>query len=173
MALTQAQVDAMMLSGARPLGQQLVGALALTRTPASADEAAGATAHTYDTEPQFNSEELILLSSAVRAATVTGVSRKNYGHRGIVLTFDQTVVPGVVTTTPKIQGQDPASGKWVDILAGAAQVGVATIQLKVYPGLVAAANLVANDVLPRTWRFVVTHSGAGNFTYSVGASLIL
>lgn len=173
MPISQAQADALLTSGSRPLGQQLMGQLALARTPASGDETAGAPAFTYETEPRFNNEELVILSSAVRAATVNGVDRKNYGARGIILIFDQTVVPGVQTVTPKIQGKDPASGKYYDILVGAAQVGIITVQMKIYPGLVAAANVAANDVLPKTWRVVLTHSGAGNFTYSVGGILLL
>jgi hypothetical protein len=48
-----------------------------------------------------------------------------------------------------------------------------TTVLRLYPGLVAAANLVANDVLPRSWRLRAVHSGVGNFTYSAVAQLIL
>lgn len=45
--------------------------------------------------------------------------------------------------------------------------------LRLYPGLVVAANLTANDVLPRAWRVRAVHSGVGNFTYTATAQLIL
>lgn len=170
MPLSQAQLDALLVQGARPLGSQLLGQTRLIQTAASAVE--GGTP-AFDTEALFNNQDLTLLASAVQAATVTGQDRLNRNARGMILVFDQTAVPGVQTTTPKIQGKDPASGKYYDILVGAAQVGVVTIVLKVYPGITTAANLAVSDVLPRTWRFVVTNSGAGNFTYSVGGILLL
>lgn len=170
MSLTQAQVDAQLLRGARPLGEEIVAQSRLIQTAASAVE--GGTP-SFSPDPEFNNQDLNLLASAVQGATVTGQDRLNRNARGLILVFDQTVVPGVQTTTPKIQGKDPASGTYYDILVGAAQVGVVTVVLRIYPGLVAAANLVVNDILPRTWRVVVTHSGAGNFTYSVGGILLL
>lgn len=114
-----------------------------------------------------------LLASAVRAATTPSTDQTNYNGRGILLVFDITAVPGVQTVTLTIQGRDPLSGAYYTILAGAAQVAVSTIVMRVYPGLTAVANLTANDIIPRTWRVNVEHSGAGNFTYSVGASVIL
>jgi len=120
-----------------------------------------------------NNQDQTILASAVRAATNNSADFTNYNARGLHLVFDITAVPGVDTVTLTLQGKDALSGKYYTILAGSAQVGVATVVMRVYPGLTAAANLTANDILPRTWRVSVAHSGAGNFTYSVGASLIL
>lgn len=170
MALTQAQVDAQLLRGARPLAEEIVAQSRLIQVAASAVEAG---TPSFSPEPEFNNQDLVIFDSQVRGATQNGQDRLNRNARGLILVFDQTVVPGVQTTAPKIQGKDPASGKYYDILVGAVQVGVVTVQLKVYPGLVAAANVAANDILPRTWRVVITHSGAGNFTYSAGGILIL
>lgn len=113
-----------------------------------------------------------VLASAVRAATNNSVDLKNKNYRGLHLVIDMTVVPGVDTVTFTIQGKDPLSGKYYTILASAAIVAVSTVVLKVYPGLTAAANLVASDVLPEDWRVLATHSAATNFTYSVGAQLV-
>lgn len=120
-----------------------------------------------------NNINVTVLASAVRAATNQSTDQVNYNARGLHVVFDITVAPGVDSVTATIQGKDPVSDKYYTVLAGAAQTAVGTVVMRVYPGLAAAANLVANDVLPRTWRVNVAHSGAGNFTYSVGASLIL
>mgnify|MGYP001600632907 CR=1 FL=1 len=114
-----------------------------------------------------------ILASAARTATTVSADQTNYSGRGLHLVFDITAVPGADTVTLTIQGKDALSGKYYTILAGAAQVATGTIVMRVYPGLVAAANLVANDVLPRTWRASIAHSAASSFTYSGGASVIL
>lgn len=109
-----------------------------------------------------------IYESAVRAATVTSGDVANDVYRGIHLIVDVTAVPGGDTITPKIQGKDVTSGKYYDILVGAAISSTGTNVLKVYPGIGASANAAASDMLPRVWRVVVTHSAGTNFTYSVG-----
>lgn len=113
-----------------------------------------------------------VFASAVRAATVSSANFVNYGARGIHLVLDFTAVPGGDTVTPKIEGYDPISGKYYDILVGAARVATGTVTMRVYPSQVAAANVSVADVLPSMWRVTMTHSAATNFTYSVGASLL-
>jgi hypothetical protein len=90
--------------------------------------------------------------------TVTGGA----GH----LIINMTAVPGVQTVTPKLQGKD-AMGNYYDILTGPAIVATGQTVLKLGIGMLAAANSVANDALPDTWRVVCTHSGAGSFGYNV------
>ena len=142
---------------------------ALIQQPASAVE--GGTP-LYDDEGSFNNQDLIILASAVRAASASGGDRTNHSARGLILVIDMTVVPGIDTVTFTIQGKDPASAKYFNLLVSAAIVAVSTVVLRVYPGLTAAANLVASDVIPRTWRVITTHSAATNFTYSVSAALL-
>ncbi len=113
-----------------------------------------------------------VLSSLVRGATNSSADQINYNARGLHVVFDITAVPGVQTVTLSIEGKDPVSGKYYTLLTGAAEVGVATRIYRLYPGLTAVANTTVSDILPRTWRVTVAHSGAGNFTYSVGASLV-
>ena len=122
-----------------------------------------------------NSNELVFATLA-RTATPAPFSFLNVpgrGYRGLHLVIDCTAkagaAPSVVFT---IQGEDAASGKFYTILASAAIVAVGTTILRVYPGLVAAANVAANDVLPRSWRVIATHANADSITYSVGASVI-
>jgi hypothetical protein len=161
LSLTAAQLDQLQLLRA------IVG---MTQQPASAVEPN--TAPIYDHDPILNHQNLTLLSSAVRAATVTGADRVNPTGTGVIVVIDVTAVPGVDTVTVFIEGKDPASGKYYTILQSAAIVAVSTVVLRVYPGLTAAANLVVSDVLPRTWRVRVVHSAGSNFTYSLGACVL-
>ncbi len=118
----------------------------------------------------FNST---ILASAVRSANNNSGDQINFNGKGLHLTFNITAVPGAQTVTLTLEGKDETSGQYYTILAGAAQAANGTFIMRVYPGLTAAANLTANDILPRLWRVSIAHSGAGNFTYSVGASIIL
>lgn len=112
-----------------------------------------------------------VLASAIRAATNNSGELANNAARGLDLIIDMTAVPTVDTVTFTIQGKDPVSGKWYDILASAAIVAVSTVVLRVYPGATVTANVSANACLPRAWRVLATHSAGTNFTYSVGANL--
>lgn len=118
-------------------------------------------------------QDLVLLPAAVRNASTNSADQVNFNARGLHVVFDITAVPGVDTVTITIEGKDALSGKYYPILIGAATPAVGTKVLRVYPALTVVANLTENDILPRDWRVTVTHSGAGAFTYSVGASLIL
>lgn len=119
-----------------------------------------------------NNNEVTVLASAARVSTTASPDQTNYNARGVILILDITAVPSIETVTLTIQGKDALSGKYYTLLAGAVQVAVATIAMRVYPGLIAVGNLTASDALPRTWRANVVHSASGSFTYSVGASYI-
>jgi len=115
-----------------------------------------------------------VLASAQRNATTTSADFTNYNARGLHAIIDVTGFIGVPTITPKLQGKDAVSGKYYDILVGtpiASAIG--TVVLKLYPGITPLINAAASDILPRTWRVVVTHADAQLITYSVGATLIL
>lgn len=112
------------------------------------------------------------LASAVKAATQTLADQTNRSHKGIQVTLDVTVVPGTDTVTLSIQRKDPTSGKYSTILAAAARVATGTDVLTVYPSIPDEANLRQAQVLPDTFRLLVTHSAASNFTYSVGYVLL-
>jgi hypothetical protein len=117
--------------------------------------------------------EIVVFASEARVASVNSEEFDNYEGRGLILQIDVTAIAATPSVVPTIQGKDPASGKWYDILAGAALVAVATVELRVYPGLTAVANLVASDVLPKSWRLEMVHADADSITYSVGASVIV
>ena len=122
------------------------------------------------TLPATNAEGTAL-ASAARTITTSSVDIANDWGTGIHIIFDVTAV-ATSDVKVKVEGKDPASGKYYTILEGASVTAVSTNIYKVYPGLTAAANLVASDILPKTIRLTVTHANANSTTYSVGYSLV-
>ena len=114
-----------------------------------------------------------VFASAARTATVNGSDNINEGGRGLHVVIDCTAAAATPSVVFTIQGKDEVSAKYYTLLASAAITGTGTTVLRVYPGLTAAANTVASDVLPRMWRVIATHADADSITYSVGASVIL
>lgn len=114
----------------------------------------------------------VAFSSAARTAlSYNTIDFTNLTARGVVVVINTTVfTAGTYTYT--IQGKDPASGNYYTILASAAIAATGTVVLRVYPGLTAAANTVASDVLPKTWRILITGATSPNQTASVGFSTI-
>jgi hypothetical protein len=126
---------------------------------------------TFDRQ-RGNIDNITVLASAARTTTQTQADQTNYNHRGIIVVLDMTTV-GTGSVTLEIDGKDPVSGKYYALLTGAAVTTNSTNVYRVYPGLTAAANATANDVLPRTWRIKVTANNANSATYSVGAMILL
>lgn len=121
----------------------------------------------------YHNENITVLVSASRTATTNSSDFENIEGRGLHLAIDVTAVTATPSVTFTIQGKDSVSGEYYTILASSAITGTGTTVLRVYPGLTASANAVANDTLPRLWRVSATHADADAITYSVGASVIL
>lgn len=120
-----------------------------------------------------NNTQMAVLTSSARTATTSSSDQINYNARGVYLVFDVAAVSGSPSLTLAVQVKDPASNKYIDILASAAVTSVSTTIFKLYPGITAAANIAASEALMRTWRVQVRHGTADSVTYSVGYSLIL
>lgn len=116
-------------------------------------------------------QSVSVLPSAARTATPDTEELELRGARGLHLVIDVTAVTLTPSVTVTISGVDRLSGKVYTLLASAAITAVGTTVLKVGPGLTAAANLVANDVLPPIVRITCTHGDADSITYSVAALL--
>ena len=104
--------------------------------------------------------------------TQTGADMVNPEARGVKVVIVTTVI-GTGSITLTIQGKDPGSGNYYTLLAGAAVTTNTTNIYTVYPGLTAAANVTASDVLPQTWRLLVTANNANAATYTVGFSTLV
>jgi hypothetical protein len=109
-----------------------------------------------------------IFASAARTATPdTEEFELPAGARYGVFVIDVTAATSTPSTVFTFSGVDRVSGKVYTILASAAIVGTGTTVLRVGPALTAAANLVANDVLPPVIRVTATHGNSNSQTYTV------
>lgn len=113
-----------------------------------------------------------LITAAGATTTQTAADQTNPNGRGLIVVLDMTNV-GTGSVTLHIQGKDTTSGKYYDLLVGAAVTTVSTNVYTVYPGNTVAANASVSTVLPRTWRIQVVANNANATTYTVGASVIV
>lgn len=118
-----------------------------------------------------SNESVTLLASAARTTTQTSADLLNYnGLSNIDVILDVTSA-GSGSITVSINGKDPASGKYYNLLTGAAVVTNVTNVYRVGLGNTVTANASANYALPRTFQIVVTANNANSITYSVGYNL--
>lgn len=122
------------------------------------------------TLPALNVDGTALVSAA-RTETTSSADLTNSWGKGICIVLDVTAV-ATSDVKVKIEGKDPVSGKYYTILESASVTTITTNVYKVYPALTAATNLVANDIVPKTFRITVTPANANSTTYSVGYSLV-
>lgn len=110
-----------------------------------------------------------LLASAARTLATTSADFTNFNARGAHVIIDVSAyTSGNLVVT--IQGKDPVSGNYYDLLVGATIAATGTTVLKIYPGIGQIANGAASDILPRIWR---VSCSAVSATYSVGAVLVV
>lgn len=111
------------------------------------------------------------LASAARTATTNSPDLANNFGKTILVIVNVTAITGEPSITIKVQGKDPASGAFYDLLSSASITAIGTYVLQVGAGLPETANQSANKPLPKTFRISVTHANADSITYSVGYSL--
>jgi hypothetical protein len=113
--------------------------------------------------------------SLARTATPTAFTLDLSVSSGLVIVVDVTAkgtAPSVVLT---VDGVDTASGQFWNLLTSAAIVAVTgstPLVLRIGRGLPAAANLVANDIVPDRVRIKMTHGNSDSITYSVAAHIL-
>lgn len=113
-----------------------------------------------------------IFASAARTASANGPDLTNRFMKGAIIVIDTTVLTAGASIVYTVQGKDELSGKYYTILASAAVTATGTIELYIYPGATAAANLAANHYLPRVWRVIITAADTKSVTASVGAVLL-
>ena len=116
---------------------------------------------------------LVTLSAA--SAGGNSADQTNYNGRGLQLGINITAITGTSpTSTVTVQGKDTASGQYYTLLQSTALAAVGYTNLSIYPGLTAAANSVANQLLPRTFRILYAIGGTTPaITATIGASVIV
>lgn len=164
-----------------------------TNAPSVAANPAGTALHTHAYgllyngnlwERQRGNVETLVVSRAAATTSYTGSDRTNNNGRGIIGYLGVTVNPGAAETlTFALQVKDEAGGDgYVTVVtSGAIAVfgsGAAATGLEVicaYPGAVETTGLTGWTsqalFLPRTYRWLVTHSAAGAWTYTVADNL--
>src|SRR5689334_15847914 len=87
-------------------------------------------------------------------ADTTGGDVDNMSGRSAIVVIDITAIDGSGTPsmTFTVEGKDPISGKYYTILASAAKTATGTTVMRIDPNITASANLIAQDVMPLTWR---------------------
>lgn len=123
------------------------------------------------TMPALNTEGTALELAARTASIDSPDIVNNYG-KGVIVFVNITAIVDTPSIIVKIQGKDPVSGNYYDILSSVSLTQTGTTGLRVYPGIAETANQRANDILPKTWRVSVTHADADSITYSVGYSIV-
>jgi hypothetical protein len=121
-----------------------------------------------------------LLATAARTATTTTSDQANTGLnincRGVMVTLDVTAVTATPALTLSIQGKDPASGKYENLLtASSAVVTTGTHTYLMHPDAGTAAADVTQTtafILPPVWRVSVAHGDTDSATYTVGVNLL-
>lgn len=109
-------------------------------------------------------------ASAARTATPTTFEgQKPSWARGMHLVIDATAITATPAITFTIQGYSPLGDDAYTILVSTVIATAVTTVLRVYPGLTASANLIANDSIPARWRLTASHGDTDSITYSVAA----
>ena len=126
-------------------------------------------------EPTIGGAVQDLVLSAAGLGTVNTADLYNIPCKGVVVVINITAITGTTPTlTVTVQGKAPAGNVYYTILASAALAATGQTVLRVYPGLTAAANLTASDVIPRTWRISYTIGGTTPaVTATIDAMLIV
>lgn len=102
----------------------------------------------------LNADRCSLLASVVsHSAASTGTSSAvldTHQAKGCIIYINVTAITGTTPTlTVTLKGMEPtAQSNTYTVLASASISATGLTVLKVYPGLTAAANSVANDVMP-------------------------
>lgn len=106
--------------------------------------------------------------------TTTNGSAFQWSSHGTAYIFlDITTFSTTDTLTVKLQAQDPASQKFVDVpgAAFAAKTVAGTSMMAIGLGNTAVTNVAVNQLMPFTFRWVFTFAGpAGTITYSLAGS---
>ena len=109
-------------------------------------------------------------------ATTNGADQINLAGSAAHVIINITTLTGTApTATFTVQGKIPSasSATYYTILASTAIAATGTTILKIGAALTASANAVANDIMPRDFRVIMTAGGTiTNLTATVDVQLV-
>ncbi len=120
---------------------------------------------------QRGNTEVTILASAARTSSPANADITNHNGEAVDIIIDVTAISATPSVVFTVKGKDALSGQYYTILTSAAITGIGTTVLSIGRGLTAAANTVANAILPRTFQVVPIHADADSITYSVAANI--
>ncbi|MDH7570212.1 MAG: hypothetical protein QHJ73_11580 [Armatimonadota bacterium] len=119
---------------------------------------------------------VVLLAGAQRAGTTASPLQVNHNARGALFFLRVTQVSGSGNIRLVVRAKDPQSGEMFDLLSGAAVTSAGWFAYELGPGASGTGGNVVQRVsgeLPRDWDVVVLHADGSNYTYGVGALLVV
>lgn len=122
-----------------------------------------------DARAQQSNLALTLRESSAATTTVTLADQTNaQWTRAHVIVTTTGLSSG--NFTPKVQGKDPVSGNYYDLVTGTTISGTGTVVLRVVPGASNTTGTVS-DFLPKTWRVQLVGASTPIGTLSIGGFL--
>ncbi len=112
-------------------------------------------------------------ASEARTASGNSADLKNNRFKGCNVVIDMTAITATGAVTFKVQALDALSGNYYEIIESSAISTISLTVLKIYPGLIASANLVVNEGLPMDFRVNASHGNAVSMTYEVNCNMLL
>lgn len=115
------------------------------------------------------SHQFTILGSTARTATPSVDTFRVGGASEITVVVECTAVTATPSVVFTLQGIDEVSSATWTLLASAAVTATGTTVLQVAPGLTAAANTHASELVPSAITMTAVHADADSITYSVTA----
>ena len=110
-----------------------------------------------------------IFTSAARIATIVSPVLSSQEVISSIFTINVTATASTPSVVFSIEGKDPLSKAFYNIIDSAAITATSTTTIQVGMNIIAAANVAANEMLPEEYRITATHGDADSITYSVGA----
>lgn len=114
--------------------------------------------------------EIELVPKAARTAAYTGNDLNSAGCRGLLIAIIASSPGAAPSVTFTVQGK--IGDQYYTLLASAAITGAGTTILRISPDLTAAANTIAKDMIPNSFRINAAVGNTDTLTYQVLATLI-
>lgn len=124
--------------------------------------------------PVFQNRAFTYIQSQERTGPADFEVIENAVAKGAQVILNITDIDPSQSVQLVIEGRDPASGAFYELLTGAPQTAEGVTRLTVHPTVTPVANVSVNDQLPLQWRIRPVHATlTDNVTYSVGVNLLL